>query len=234
MGGNWKSATQQKQWNDQQILIRRKEENFHCILYIEIKWKIHMLEPRDRMMKVSSHRKEKAKKTPWIKQHVNKTSNWAASKGIKVTIPRMRKSSTEAENKNMVRTWWVTLTAQNTCDIWKEPGLFVYLCKIYTQLHMYIYVHIGTTVHMYMQPPHNCPLGASKKILQLCKKLQLCVWLPRRNGRKIRTNSQTAQTQTGFHPQGQLQNVPSSFAGIENPSEAVDCSSTHCNCFQTH
>lgn len=146
--------------------------------------------------------RRKAKKTPWRKQHMNRTSNWAASKGTKVTISQNeKKQHWSRENKYMVRTWWVTLTAQNTWWIWKEPGLFVYLCKIYTQLHMYICTHRHYCTYVYATST-QLPSGCKQKMLQLCKNLQFCVWLPRRNGREIQTNAQTAQTQQGFHPQG--------------------------------
>lgn len=87
-------------------------------------------------------------------------------------MSQMRKSSTEAENKNMVKTSQVTLTAQNTFDILKESGLFVYLCKIYIHKSICIYVHIGTTVHMYIQSLTQLPfdkfqhltLGANKNV----------------------------------------------------------------------
>lgn len=96
--------------------------------------------------------KEESKGTPWIKQHKNKNSKWAASEGkkkLKVTISPTRKSSTEAENKYMVKTSRVTLIAQNTFDILKESGLFVYLCKIYTQIHMYICTHRHYCTYVY-------------------------------------------------------------------------------------
>lgn len=61
----------------------------------------------------------------------------------------MRKSSTEAANKYMVKTPQVTLTGQNTFDLLKEPGLFVDLCKIYTEIHMYICTHRHYCTYVY-------------------------------------------------------------------------------------
>lgn len=116
------------------------------MLYIKIKCKIHMLEHPDRMMNVSSHGKKKAK------EHLEKSNT--RTKPVteqlqKVTISQMRKSSTAAENKHVVKTSRVTLTAQNTSEILKESGLFVYLCKIYTQIHMYICTHRHYCTYVY-------------------------------------------------------------------------------------
>lgn len=80
---------------------------------------------------------------------------------------------------------------------------------------MYICTHRHYCTYVYATSTQLPLWVQAKKYCSCAKKLQFCVWLPRRNGRKIQTNSQTAQTQMGFRPQGQLLNVPSSFAGIK-------------------
>lgn len=131
-----------------------------------------------------------SKRTPWTKQHLNKNSNW------KVTISQMRKSSTEAENEYVVKTSWVTL--HKTLDIWKESGLFVYLCKIYTQIHMYICTHRHYCTYVYAIINTTALWQASasdsgcKQERCSCAKLHFCLWLPRSIGRTIQNNSQIA------------------------------------------
>ena len=80
----------------------------------------------------------------------------------------MRKSSTEAENKYMVKTSQVTL--HKTLLIFLKNQAYLYIYAKYIQKSICIYVHIGTTVHMYMQSLTQLPfdkfqhltLGASK------------------------------------------------------------------------
>lgn len=136
---------------------------------------------------------------PWEdSKHMNKTSNWAVSKGKEVTISQMRKSSTEAANKCMVKTSQVTLTAQNTLDILKESGLFVDLCKIYTEIHMYIctHRHYCTYVYAIVNTTALWQVSVSdsgcKQEYWSCAKIHFRVWLPRSNSRKIQRNSQIA------------------------------------------
>lgn len=88
-----------------------------------------------------------------------------------VTVQQIRKSSSKAENKNMVRTPQVTLIAQNTSDIFWKNQAYLNIYAKYIHKSICIYVHIGTTVHMYMQSLTQLPFefqhltpGASKNV----------------------------------------------------------------------
>lgn len=135
----------------------------------------------------------------------------------------MRKSSTEAENKYMVRTWWVTLTAQNTCEFGKNQA-YLYIYAKYIHNSICIYVHIGTTVHMYMQPRHNCPLGASKIMLQLCKTYNSVFDYPGEMGERSKLMPKQLKPSRGFihrAMRAQPLNAPSSFLGLKIPPKSV-------------
>lgn len=81
----------------------------------------------------------------------------------------MRKSSTEAENKYMVKTSRVTL---HKTFVFGKNQAYLYIYAKYIHKSICIYVHIGTTVHMYMQSLTQLPFdklqhltpGASKNI----------------------------------------------------------------------
>lgn len=149
---------------------------------------------------------KESKEMSWIKKHgkkiVNKQLQKEKNQG---TIQQMRRSSTKAENRYMVKTPQVTLIAQNTSDILKESGLFEYLCKIYTQIHMYICTqrHYCTYVYAIINTTALRQVSASdsgcKQGHCSCAKLHFCVWLPSGKIRKSQSNSQVAQTQMQFH-----------------------------------
>lgn len=113
----------------------------------------------------------------------------------------------------------------------------MYIYAKYIHNSICIYVHIGTTVHMYMQPPHNCPLGASKKCCSCAKTYNSVFDYPGEMGERSKLMPKQLKPSRGFIHRAisaQPLNAPSSFAGIKNSSKAVGCSSTNCNCFQTH
>lgn len=176
------------------------------MLHIKIKCKIHISDHQSQNDEGLKQWEEESKEMSWVKKHEKAVNKQLQRKKKKqATIQQMRKSSTKAENKYMVKTPQVTLIAQNTSDILKESGLFEYLCKIYTQIHMYICTqrHYCTYVYSIVNTTALWQVSASDSVCKQeccsCAKLHFCVWLPSGKIRKSQNNSQVARTQMQFH-----------------------------------
>lgn len=160
------------------------------MLYIQIKCKIHMLEHQDRMKNVTSHGKTANTWTKPVTEQLQKEKKWPYLK--------WEKAAPKRQTSVWSKTSQVTLTAQNTLGILKESGLFVDLCKIYTEIHMYIctHRHYCTYVYAIVNTTALWQVSVSdsgcKQEYWSCAKIHFRVWLPRSNSRKIQRNSQIA------------------------------------------
>lgn len=187
MGETGDELQNRNKWNDWQILIRQKRKAFIACCTLKLNAKFTCWSIQTEWWRPQAMGRRKQRNTLHKEKRLNKNSNW------KVTISQMRKSSTEAENEYVVKTSWLTL--HKTLDIWKESGLFVYLCKIYTQIHMYICTHRHYCTYVYAIINTTALWQASasdsgyKEECCSCAKLHFCLWLLRSNGRTIQNNS---------------------------------------------